>query len=297
MLKIVRLLIPSILLLALPFAKLQAQEKPFAQFTPEQVRIQRHLEKAEAFMRQNDAMRTILLTPSQKLARETQVKRLAQYRERGVFPRNHHALGALPTPIFRDKDGTLCAMGYLVWESGQHVIVNDVAQGRNLGYLHEIATDARLTEWLAENGLTLEEAARIQPTYCHENNSCDRSIDQGTGFLIAFVTAHSLLSIPVNELIHDRYTRNFRGNWGIASGFLTKAAGIGVLSYGKEGILPGLLLFGIGAQAYKMGQNAFHEGRNPEKPKISSSVTVSPTFERRQGRSNAGIMATFSLSL
>jgi hypothetical protein len=288
---IYRVLIPSILLLALFLAPLHAQGR-------DQIRVQQHLQKAEAFMRQNDANRTIPLAPPQKIARETHLERLAEYRKRGVFPHNHHALGALPTPIFRDKDGTLCAMGYLIWESGQHEMVEDVVQSRNLGYLHEIATDARLKQWLKNNGLTLEEAARIQPTYGFDNNTGSHH-DYNSGDMgalsILFITAHSVLSLSVNHLIHDRYTRNFRGNWGIASGFLTKAVGIGVLGYGKEGLLPGLLVFGIGSHTYKMGQHAFREGRKPDK--LNSSLTITPTLDKKQGKNNLGVMASFSLSL
>jgi hypothetical protein len=163
MLKSASTLIRSLLLGMLFATKLHAQEQT-PSLSQEQMRIQRHLEKAEAFMRQNDAKRIIPLTPSQKFARETQIKRLAEYRARGVFPRNRHASGALLTPIFRDKDGTLCAMGYLVWESGQREMVADVVQSRNLGYLHEIATDARLTEWLKDNEWLNSRRSRLHPT-------------------------------------------------------------------------------------------------------------------------------------
>jgi hypothetical protein len=281
----------------------------------EQERIQKHLQKAEAFLGQNDKTRTISLTPTQQAAREQSRQRLRLYRERGIFPVNHHDLGALPTPVFRDKDGTLCAMGYLIWESGRHDIVEKIATTRDFSYIHELASDAELGEWLKDNGLTLEEAARIQPTYCfknfdnYQNNNCypthftDGGNFGGDGLVAILVAVSSIDSIIVNHLIHDRYTRNFRGNLGIGSGFLTEIGGLALLAGGtkqvgnrrQDAMLGGLLVFGIGRHAHKMGIHAFHEGR--KRKKQAGSLTVSPTLQNAQGKKSLGVVASYSLSL
>jgi hypothetical protein len=104
------------------------------------------------------------LRPRQRLARAELLRALARYRDGGVFPHNHDFAG-VAVPYFRDEHGTLCAMAYLVATTGRHDIVDAVAAHRNNEYIPELATDMRLGAWLDSVGLTVAEAARIQPTY------------------------------------------------------------------------------------------------------------------------------------
>jgi hypothetical protein len=104
------------------------------------------------------------LSASQRSARAELVERLERYSAAGRFPHNHQRPGQR-VPVFRDEHGTLCAMAYLIASTGRTDIVNRVAAGDNLGYIPELARDAALRAWLDSAGLTVAEAARIQPQY------------------------------------------------------------------------------------------------------------------------------------
>jgi hypothetical protein len=104
------------------------------------------------------------LSPTQREARGTLILRLERYAAAGRFPHNHVVAGSF-VPVFRDEHGTLCAMAYLIASTGRTDIVDDVARTNNLAYLPELAKDERLRVWLDSTGLTVAEAARIQPQY------------------------------------------------------------------------------------------------------------------------------------
>ncbi|MDQ3698891.1 MAG: hypothetical protein M3373_12870 [Gemmatimonadota bacterium] len=113
------------------------------------------------------------LSPAQLKARNTLIARLGGYAAAGRFPHSHLVPGRR-VPVFRDEHGTLCAMGFLIASTGRTDIVRDVAEHKNLAYLPELAGDARLLNWLDSTGLTMREAARIQPMYdpCRVPGSC-----------------------------------------------------------------------------------------------------------------------------
>jgi hypothetical protein len=117
--------------------------------------------------------------------------------------------------------------------------------------------------------------------------------DIGTPLLIGFVTIPAILSTTTNYLIHDRYTRNLRGNFGMASGVLAEATGLGLSLLGSHtNRVAGLVVLGIGAHTYKMGQRAFREDRKPH-----NRLTISPTLQKTNGKDNLGVAASFSVAL
>lgn len=124
-------------------------------------RVRGHLDGALELLAAADVTH---LGDAQRAARARNVERLRAYRDRGVFPQNrdfpHRAV-----PYFRDAEGVLCAMAHLIHESGEPSLVDRVARTRNNATVHELADEPGLAEWLETNGLTLEEAARIQPWY------------------------------------------------------------------------------------------------------------------------------------
>lgn len=124
-------------------------------------RVRAHLVGAEALL---DARDVSALSPAQRAARARARERLRAYREAGLFPHNHD-FADRRVPYFIDAHGTRCAMAHLVESAGGGAYVEHVARTRNNATVHELADDPELLAWLEDNGLTLEEAARIQPTY------------------------------------------------------------------------------------------------------------------------------------
>ena len=134
----------------------------FALVTPasEVERIQTHLATVEVELR---AASTSTLSPEQRRRRATLIDELARYRESARFPRNlEHDR---PTPFFIDDRGVRCAMAHLIETYGGAAFVARIAATANTAYVRELAGDEELRAWLADNGLTATEAARIQPTY------------------------------------------------------------------------------------------------------------------------------------
>lgn len=127
----------------------------------EVARVRAHLARVETELRSADISR---LSPAQRAAREHYIKVLHHYREAGVFPHNHTWTKDY-TPVFVDEHGTHCAVAFLIAESGREDIVNRIASTRNYAHVPELADDPEVVAWLDEAGLTLDEAARIQPQY------------------------------------------------------------------------------------------------------------------------------------
>lgn len=104
------------------------------------------------------------LTDSQRAARTAHLRALEAYARAGRFPRNHGEAPG-PTPIFVDRDGNRCAMAHLIEASGRADLAGRVARTDNLICILDLEADPELTAWLERAGLSLEEAARIQPAY------------------------------------------------------------------------------------------------------------------------------------
>jgi hypothetical protein len=130
--------------------------------TPEAevARIQTHLAVVDRELRTADITG---LTPEQQTRRAALIEELARYRLRGVFPRNLQF--ERMTPFFIDDRGVRCAMAHLIESHGGAALVARVAATANNAYVRELAGDPELRAWLEHNGLTVAEAARIQPAY------------------------------------------------------------------------------------------------------------------------------------
>ena len=126
----------------------------------EVARIQEHLRGASALLGQRDVS---ALTAEQRRLRALNAKRLLAYTVAARFPKNHVVPGRVP--VFRDEEGTLCAVGALLWASGEHELVEHIVATRNTATVWQLADEPGLAQWLDAQGLTLAEAARIQPSY------------------------------------------------------------------------------------------------------------------------------------
>ncbi len=129
----------------------------------EVARVQLHLAGAEAQLR---AAEVSAWSVEQRARRAEVIAELARYRRRGEFPRNlDHAAR---TPYFIDDRGVRCAMAHLIEVFGGASLVARVAATANNAYVRDLAGDPELIAWLVAHGLTVAEAARIQPGYTHE---------------------------------------------------------------------------------------------------------------------------------
>lgn len=126
----------------------------------EVLRIQEHLRGASALLAARDVSG---LTNEQLRLRSLNAQRLIRYTAAARFPKNHVKPGRVP--VFRDEEGTLCAVGALLWASGEHTIVEHIVATRNTATVNQLADEPGLAQWLDAQGLTLAEAARIQPSY------------------------------------------------------------------------------------------------------------------------------------
>ena len=127
----------------------------------ESARLRAHFDSVDRELRGRDVSG---LTEQQRAMRNQLIAWLRDYRNAGRFPENDK-FADRAMPFFRDSHGTLCAMAYLVDRSGRGDIVDRIAKTRNNAFIRELTDDQALVAWLETSGLTVGEAARIQPMY------------------------------------------------------------------------------------------------------------------------------------
>jgi hypothetical protein len=189
-------------------------------------RLRAHFDSVDVELRQRGVLR---LTPAQRTARSTLVEWLREYRDAGRFPVNdrfpHQAV-----PIFRDGQGTLCAMAYLIERSGRGDLVDRVAATRNNGYIPQLAEDRDLRAWLDSVGLTVTEAARIQPAYDFPDEPDDARVTAGYAITSIVVSGASLTTVGLNLFSPSKST----GWAGIIAGSTAIIAGAVNLDEGGD---------------------------------------------------------------
>lgn len=122
-------------------------------------RVREHLRRAERDLRRVDHPN---LTREQKRRREEALDHLREYWQAGEVPRNRREAGR--TPCFVGANGVPCAMGYLMLADGRDDLVAEVVASDPTVRL-ETVEKGPVVDWVEANGLTMDEAARIQPGY------------------------------------------------------------------------------------------------------------------------------------
>ncbi len=124
------------------------------------------------------------LSPDQRAARAKLLEVLDAYRRRADFGIDREHPGAR-VPLFVDGEGRRCAMAELLHATGRDDLVEAVEAQDNLAWIVDLADSAPLCEWLDQNGLSLEEAARIQgpamPNEPSDSNDVPSSGSSGAG--------------------------------------------------------------------------------------------------------------------
>lgn len=91
---------------------------------------------------------------------------LHKYWKKEVFPINTTHKQKIPQ--IQDQKGTMCAMAYVLHNSGQQNLVSNLAQNNNYVLMNDVPDNHELVDLLKQNGISKKEAAKIQPSYsCH----------------------------------------------------------------------------------------------------------------------------------
>jgi hypothetical protein len=154
----------------------------------EVARVRAHFDSVLAELDRRDLS---ALTNGQRETRASLVTTLREYRDRGAFPKNYDFPGRL-VPYFVDRrTGVRCAMAHLLESTGRADIVDRVRAANNNVFIMELAADTALMAWLDASGLTIHEAARIQPTY---GGADVKESNQAYRYASAFAISASVVS-------------------------------------------------------------------------------------------------------
>lgn len=237
----------------------------------ERDRIRAHLRSVEQKLEARDVAH---LTEEKQEARRRQLQVLREYRQRGLFPRNT-AFPDAKVPVFVDDRGVHCAVGYLMHRSGADSIVQRISESRNFARVPDLADEPGLSEWLTSVGLSLDEAAHIQPAYCGGGGigfgPCPPPPTQtepaeypfsnyvltsvGTGALNGAMTGINLIGV------RDHASTPGRGWLGMASGAAGLGMGVWGLRHGESASTAGWVNVAHGAIGTISGYLALRRSR------------------------------------
>jgi hypothetical protein len=257
----------------------------------EVARLRLHFDSVEAELRARDVSD---LTPAQRAARADQIRLVREYSARGDFPRNENFPGRL-VPYFRDRHGVLCAMAFLIAASGRGDIVDRVARTRNNAYLEELVDEPGVAEWLRDHGLTVAEAARIQPAY---GPTEPKPVPAGYAAVTGGATLLAGTSLVLNFRSLDKVTRHRGlGALGIATGGIAIGLGLATLDdYQSPGNAMAFWNIGVGSVAAILGARALFGPRSAadEAPSAESRLAILPVAVPGRG-ARLGVAARLRL--
>src|SRR5579871_4479826 len=122
-------------------------------------RVKRRFMRVDAWLNRRDVSH---MPASLHRSRANMMKYLRTYYRRGIFPRNYDHTGFRPS--FIDQDDRVCAVAYLMIQSGHEPLARRVAAEANDAYVREIDLP-EFDAWVAQSGLSKAELAFIQPSY------------------------------------------------------------------------------------------------------------------------------------
>jgi hypothetical protein len=266
-------------ILAAVVAAVAATPRPDARLDfaeAERSRLRAHFDTVERELLTRDVS---ALDASQRAARVSRILELRRYRDRGLFPRNHEVPGRR-NPIFVDRYGTHCAVGHLIATSGRADIVTRVRTTRNTAAIHELAGDTALLAWLDVNGLTLDEAARIQPGYDWEPAPPPPPPEDPQATLSTAETWASVgaVGVGLTGLLLNAEARasTARALFGFGAGAF--AIGVGAPHFDERGTSQtvGVTNAVIGAASIGMATYALVKRHRASRPVVQRSLSVEP---------------------
>jgi hypothetical protein len=254
----------------------------------EVLRLQAHFDSVGAEMR---ARGTLRLTREQRASRSQLIEWLRDYRSAATFPLND-GVSSGPVPIFRDSRGVLCAMAYLIHRSGRTDLVDDISANRNTAYVAELADDARLIAWLDSTGLTVAEAARIQPAYNPPPPTSERESGVSGGYAAASLalSGGAIAGIAVNAVSPSRMS----GIFGMIAGTVALMNGVSRLDEAHDTRRLAAMNTAIGALSMGVAFRGIFAPRSSHQSIARSEgrladVTLWPTTVASLGRPQLGL--------
>ena len=163
-------------------------------------------------------------------------------------------------------------MAYLIERSGERGLAARIAASRNLARVRNLAGDAELLAWLGRNGLTLAEAARIQPEYGEAEKT-----EETVSIAVAVIGAGiGLGGIALNRSPAETLnSRNTRGLLGIVFGLI--GAGLGVPSVGADdGVVRAIGVVDIGVGLVSAGLGVRQLNARPTSQAMKDSPVIRP---------------------
>ena len=239
------------------------------------------------------------LTVAQRENRRALMTTLTAYRGRGVFPHNYDFPGEA-VPYFVDrKTGTLCAVAHLLESTGRRDIVDRVARADNTVWVPALAGDVEFESWLAANGITLDEAARIQvpyvgpdplptPGYRDLESASTKALHRTAPFIGAGAIAAALWNAYGNTDGRHRSGAVL----GLASGLATAGVGVAMLSRsdaspgaGAASALVGTIGVAVASRVLFNRHRSLAAKRNADKVHAEATTTVTPLVNAAHGGS------------
>jgi hypothetical protein len=121
--------------------------------------IAMHLQLVEKTLKSRSVVH---LNPEQQANRKELLNKLNAYWNKKQFPINDYL--SYKSPVFIDRFGTHCAVGYLMQQSGYENLAREIDNKQKFAYLHDIKVQG-VDKWAQEQGFTIDELAWIQPGY------------------------------------------------------------------------------------------------------------------------------------
>jgi hypothetical protein len=197
-------------------------------------------------------------------------------------------------PFFRDSRGVLCAMAYLIERSGRPDLVNRVALTRNNAFIPELAGDPELGAWLDSTGLSVAEAARVQPMYePFPTVPEDEEVSADYAVTSILVSGSSLTTLGLNLFAPSRST-GWAGVIAGSAGIVTGAVNLDGTG-GTDKVAAANIVVGAGALAvglYRLLSLRPAEPLNAQSPQAGGSnarIALSPLMTPTAGRPRLGV--------
>jgi hypothetical protein len=180
-------------------------------------------------------------------------------------------------------------MAFLIAASGRGDLVDQIARTRNYAFIPDLMDVPGLAQWLEEHGLSVAEAARIQPSYdgwpcCVIGDPPVRKPSAGYVAASAGASTLSALSIAWNARSADRVAvQRWKGFLGAGVGGANLVLGLSKLgSDGWENQTAAIWNIAIGATAGFLGVRAL-VAKPPAQYRVPARLTVAPVASAGSG--------------